>query len=191
MQGQTVVASSGDEGPEDCLGSGYSDDTLAVDDPASQPFVTGAGGVSWTALKGDTPTETAWNDGPTCCWGAGGGGVSSLWSMPSYQSDWPRSGWSTPGSSGAPCGAAAGTYCREVPDVSALSGPFLPGVRDGQWGAWGGTSLAAPLWASLIALSNASQACAGKNIGFANPLLYLAAGLSPPRSTTSPPATTT
>ena len=52
--------------------------TQAVDDPASQPFVTGAGGTSWTAL-GSPPTESAWNDGPTCCWGAGGGGVSRLW----------------------------------------------------------------------------------------------------------------
>jgi subtilase family serine protease len=180
VQGQTVVAASGDEGSEDCLGSGYSDDTLAVDDPASQPFVTGAGGVSWTALTGTTPTETAWNDGPTCCWGAGGGGVSSLWEMPSYQSDAASIGVVNAGSSGAPCGAAAGSYCREVPDVSALAGPF-PYLEyvSGQWGPWGGTSLAAPLWASLIALSNASEACTGKDIGFANPMLYLAAAFDP------------
>jgi subtilase family serine protease len=180
VQGQTVVAASGDEGSEDCLGSGYSDDTLAVDDPASQPFVTGAGGTSWTALKGATPTETAWNDGPTCCWGAGGGGVSSLWMMPSYQSDVASIGVVNAGSSGVPCGAAAGSYCREVPDVSALAGPF-PYLEyvSGSWGSWGGTSLAAPLWASLIALSNASEACAGKNIGFSNPILYLAAAFDP------------
>jgi subtilase family serine protease len=179
VQGQTVVAASGDEGSEDCLGNGYSNDTLAVDDPASQPFVTGAGGTSWTA-QGTPPTETAWNDGPTCCWGAGGGGVSSLWQMPSYQSDVASIGVVNSGSSGAPCGAAAGSYCREVPDVSALSGPY-PYLEyvSGSWGSWGGTSLAAPLWASLIALSNASKACTGKNIGFANPILYAAADYDP------------
>jgi subtilase family serine protease len=180
VQGQTVVAASGDEGSEDCLGNDYSNDALAVDDPASQPFVTGAGGVSWTALKGTTPTETAWNDGPTCCWGAGGGGVSSLWEMPSYQNDAASIGVVNAGSSGAPCGATAGSYCREVPDVSALAGPY-PYLEyvSGSWGSWGGTSLAAPLWASLIALSNASEACTGKNIGFANPILYAAADFDP------------
>jgi subtilase family serine protease len=178
-QGQSVVAASGDEGSEDCLGTGYSNDTLAVDDPASQPFVTGAGGTSWTAL-GATPTESAWNDGPTCCWGAGGGGVSEQWPMPSYQTGAAGIGTVNAGSSGTPCLAAAGSYCREVPDVSALAGPY-PYLEyvSGSWGSWGGTSLAAPLWASLLALSNASQACAGKDIGFANPVLYGAAEAQP------------
>ena len=83
-QGQTIVAASGDEGSEDCLGDDDAYNSQAVDDPSSQPFVTGAGGTSWTAI-GTPPTEPAWNDGPTCCWGAGGGGVSRLWPMPSYQ----------------------------------------------------------------------------------------------------------
>ena len=67
------------------------------------------------------------------------------------------------GSSGTPCGAPSGTYCREVPDVSALAGPF-PYLEyvSGSWGAWGGTSLAAPLWASLVALSNASDDLRGQ-----------------------------
>ena len=177
VQGQTVVAASGDEGSEDCLGSAYAHDTLAVDDPASQPFVTGAGGTSWSG-SGTARVETAWNDGPTCCWGAGGGGISSFWTMPSYQSS--THGVINAGSSGRPCGAAAGTDCREVPDVSALAGPY-PYLEyvSGAWGSWGGTSLAAPLWASLIALSDASKTCSGKDIGFANPLLYHVAQTDP------------
>ena len=39
----------------------------------------------------------------------------------------------------------------------------------------GGTSGAAPAWAALIALANASSGCNGTAIGFANPALYNAA----------------
>ncbi len=161
------------------MSTGYSDDTLAVDDPASQPFVTGVGGTSWTSAT-TPPVETAWNDGPTCCWGAGGGGVSSLWPMPSYQSTSIGTGVINADSSGTPCGAAAGSYCREVPDVSALAGPFpYLDYVSGIWGSWGGTSLAAPLWASLIALANASASCQGVSVGFANPKLYEVAASEP------------
>ncbi|MGO8870792.1 MAG: protease pro-enzyme activation domain-containing protein [Acidimicrobiales bacterium] len=179
VQGQSVFAAAGDQGSEDCVSTGYSDDTLAVDDPASQPFVTGVGGTSWTSAT-TPPVETAWNDGPTCCWGAGGGGISSLWPMPSYQSNSIGTGVINAYSSATPCSAPTGSYCREVPDVSALAGPFpyLDYVR-GSWGSWGGTSLAAPLWASLIALANASSSCQGASVGFANPKLYAVAAAEP------------
>ena len=165
--------------PRTASGKKYTNDTLAVDDPASQPFVTGVGGTSWTAA-GAPPTERAWNDGPTCCWGAGGGGISKLWAMPSYQADSGAVGVINADSSGTICNAATGAYCREVPDVSALAGsyPYLDYVS-GSWGSWGGTSLAAPLWASLIALANASASCSGKDIGFANPILYQVAAADP------------
>ena len=178
-QGQTIVAASGDEGSEDCVESGDAYDSLAVDDPSSQPFVTGAGGTQWTA-DGTPPAETAWNDGPTCCWGASGGGVSSFWQMPSYQSDSQGIGVINADSSGTPCGAPSGSYCRESPDVSALSGPY-PYLEyvSGSWGPWGGTSFAAPLWAALFALANASATCAGTGIGFANPDLYDVAAAHP------------
>ena len=73
-QGQTVFAASGDRGVQDCTGNHTSAPT--VDDPASQPWVTGVGGTSLTSA-GPPPTETAWNSS----WnggassGAGGGGV--------------------------------------------------------------------------------------------------------------------
>jgi subtilase family serine protease len=44
------------------------------------------------------------------------------------------------------------------------------------WQVVGGTSAAAPAWAALIALTNASAACAGTSVGFANPALYHAGG---------------
>jgi subtilase family serine protease len=179
VQGQSVLAASGDEGSEDCLSKGYADDTLAVDDPASQPFVTGVGGTSWSA-PGPPRVESAWNDGPTCCWGSGGGGISTLWTMPAYQVQAGSLGVVNPRSSGTPCAASSGSYCREVPDVSALAGPFpYLNYVGGSWGSWGGTSLAAPLWASIIALTNASASCGGQDVGFANPALYAAAASAP------------
>ena len=176
VQGQTVTAAAGDQGSEDCLTSS-SGDSLAVDDPASQPDVTGVGGTQWSSA-GPPAVESAWNAGPTCCWGAGGGGISTLWAMPAYQSSSTVTGVHNPLSSGTPCGAASG-YCRQVPDVSALAGEF-PYVDDsGGWNSWGGTSLASPDWAALLALADASSSCAGKHVGLANPALYQVAASTP------------
>jgi hypothetical protein len=110
-----------------------------------------------------------WNSGG----GAGGGGISSLWRMPSYQS-----GVVNLSSSGSQCGAVSG-YCRQVPDVSADADPNAGYVIywDAGWGSVGGTSAGAPLWAAYMALVNASSACGGIPVGFANPALY-AAGAS-------------
>ena len=146
-QGQSVFAAAGDSGADDC-GNG----TRAVDDPASQPDVTGVGG---THLSSDTAaaSQTVWNDGSGE--GAGGGGTSTLWSAPSWQS------------------AVTGGSMREVPDVSADADENTGYVvyYDGSWTAIGGTSAAAPLWASVAALADTS---CGSPIGLANPALYAA-----------------
>ncbi len=192
VQGQSVLSAAGDYGSEDCDGAtadgSYS---LAVDDPGSQPFVTDVGGTSMTAL-GPPPTETTWDDGGsdsplglTVGSGAGGGGISSFWTMPAYQSSAPASlNVVNPDSSPTPCGSTGD--CREVPDVSADADPAhgyliyyngdnsVPG-EPGGWQASGGTSGAAPLWAAVFAEANADSACAGSPIGFANPALYRAA----------------
>ncbi len=179
-QGQSVFAAAGDEGSEDCYDDPSSvqpDRSLAVDDPASQPYVTGVGGTSMTAL-GPLPTQTVWND--NCAGGpcGGGGGVSTLWAMPPYQSGAPSSlnvlnAYSSPG----PCAAPSGTDCREVPDVSADADPGTGYLiyYSGGWTGIGGTSAAAPLWAAFAGLVNASSRCDGTTIGFANPVLYKAA----------------
>jgi hypothetical protein len=177
-QGQSIFASAGDTGSEDCLEESESDTALAVDDPASQPYVTGVGGTTLSAL-GPPPTETVWN--------AGGGGISMSWPMPSYQSSAPASlHVINANSSGLPCGAPTGKYCREVPDVSADADPYTgyliyytgTGTYGDEWQGIGGTSAAAPQWAALMALINADSACAGTPIGFANPALYTVAGSS-------------
>ncbi len=176
-QGQSVYAAAGDSGSEDCYFPPSSVDTSpAVDDPASQPYVTGVGGTSLSAL-GPPPTESVWND--VCGLGpcGGGGGVSSVWTMPSYQSGAP-SGLNVVNShsSGTPCGTTTGN-CREVPDVSANADPSTGYLifYGGSWTGIGGTSAAAPLWAAFTALTDASSSCKGIPIGFANPDLYTAA----------------
>ena len=170
-QGQSIFAAAGDSGSEDC-----GTNALAVDDPASQPFVTGVGGTEITAL-GPAPTQNVWNEKANES-GAGGGGVSASHTMPSYQSGAPASlNVINANSSGTQCKAATGSYCREVPDVSADADPYSGYVvyYDGSWTGIGGTSAAAPLWAAFTALTDASSSCAGKAIGFANPVLYSAA----------------
>ncbi len=173
-QGQSIFSAAGDSGSEDC-GSG----ALAVDDPASQSYVTSVGGTT-TSTLGLPPGQTVWNSGVKDT-GAGGGGISSFWTMPSYQSGAPSSlNVINSNSSGTPCAAPSGTYCREVPDVSADADPTTGYLIyfDGSWIGIGGTSAAAPLWAAFAALVDGSTACAGTAIGFANPELYKVASTS-------------
>jgi len=193
VQGQSVVAASGDDGSEDCdTGGRFGFTALAVDDPSDQPFVTGVGGTSRTAI-GPPPTQTVWNS-PSSGYGvfasgggAGGGGISSLFAMPAYQSDAPSSlNVINSHSSGTPCQVASG-YCRETPDVSADADPdhgvliYWNGSGDAGagepqgWLGTGGTSASAPIWAALLTLADASSACQGIPVGFANPALYHAA----------------
>jgi subtilase family serine protease len=184
VQGQTITSAAGDMGSEDCNGQTgllLPNTSLAVDDPSSQPFVTGVGGTRMTAL-GPRPSEQVWNNGGGGVGGllgsqpgAGGGGESSRWGMPSYQSAAPS--WLN----------VARSRARESPDVSADADPntgyliYWNGAGSagvGQPSGWqgiAGTSAAAPVWASAIALINASRACAGALVGFANPALYRAA----------------
>jgi subtilase family serine protease len=190
-QGQTIVAASGDSGSEDCNAGGTVPQTqLAVDDPSSQPLVTGVGGTTLSSL-GPRPGETVWNDGGNIAAGllqpgAGGGGISDLWTMPAGQRN-ASAGLSVlaAGPTGGQCGSPGG-YCREVPDVAADANPAdgyviywngagaIPGQTAG-WQAIGGTSGAAPVWAALIALADSSPACGLAPLGDAIPALYRSA----------------
>ena len=176
-QGQTIFAASGDSGSNDCKNT--TPTPPSVDDPASQPYATGVGGTSLTiAAQGAYSSEKVWNNNGN----ASGGGQSTLWTMPAWQV--------TPAtniagfSSNAPCGAAAGSLCREVPDVSFNADPaagypvYCTVAASGcngnlPWIVAGGTSAAAPMWAATTALINEkSLAGGGFNLGFLNPLLY-------------------
>jgi kumamolisin len=152
--GVTVLAASGDQGASD----GGSAGMLAVDFPASSPYVLGCGGTR-LELSGTTiESEVVWNDlGDNE--GATGGGVSEDFPHPPFQL-------------GAAVPAAPNGFVgRGVPDVAANADPETgyAAVVDGQAAVLGGTSAVAPLWAALIALLSESI---GKPLGYANLLLY-------------------
>ncbi len=165
-QGQTIVSAAGDAGSSDC--NGITNNNLAVDDPASQPFVTGVGGLTVNSIS--PLSQTVW-DSPVKSGnaGAGGGGISVLWSRPTWQV--------------AP-GISASESMRLVPDLSALADPntgfiqYFTGTGAGLchkncaagWNAIGGTSVGAPLVSALVAV--AAQACDVPRLGFINPSLY-------------------
>ena len=169
-QGQTVVAAAGDNGSSDCESATVPSTALAVDDPASQPLVTGVGGLTVSSLS--PIVQRVWNDGCTqsnC--GSGGGGVSSLWTQPTWQQ--------APGITTSP--ASGGM--RMVPDLSVMADPatgfiqYYTGTSSGTcakncasgWGNIGGTSIGAPLVSALVALG--AQTC-GSRLGLINPSLY-------------------
>ncbi len=167
-EGIGVYFSSGDNGDESAT-FGFA----TTDWPASSPWVTAVGGTALGVSSGDTRVlETGWGTSNYSCnttslvctrtgWFYGaGGGVSQLFVAPSYQTGLGLSG-------------------RGVPDVSAVADPQT-GLLVGQTQTFpdgtyydeyriGGTSLASPLFAGLMAL--ADQA-AGHPHGFANPLFY-------------------
>ena len=154
-QGQSIYAASGDSGAYD------NGSTLSVDDPASQPYMVGVGGTQLFLNAGETYShETTWNVNNTVNGGAGGGGVSSLWSIPSWQQ-----GVTT----------AASATMRNVPDVS-LNADQYTGYSiyyKGGWWIYGGTSCAAPLWAAFTARVNQQRLANGMTtLGFANPAIY-------------------
>ncbi len=165
-QGQTMIASAGDSGSADCVGNtdGYAPSTLAVDDPASQPFVTGVGGLTVSSLS--PLVQTVWNSGASN--GAAGGGVSTIWPRPSWQS--------------AP-GITAANTMRMVPDLSLMADPntgfieYFTGSANGVcqgsctgWQSIGGTSIGSPQLSAIVAV--AAQVCSTSRLGFINPTLY-------------------
>ena len=148
-QGQTVFAAAGDSGSSDCQPFD-STTTPSVDDPAIQPYVTAVGGTNITSLS--PFQEEVWNDGA----GAGGGGASTVFTRPAWQS--------------AP-GMDSGSM-REIPDISVTGDPRVgfPTLYNGRWATYGGTSIGAPILSALLA--NAAESCDVSRIGFLNPILY-------------------
>ncbi len=163
-QGETVFASAGDTGSTDCLDDPGStqQSSLSVEDPAGQPYVVGVGGTSI-----GTGSEDVWNDGS----GAGGGGVSSTFCMPSYQDQSAIPGLVNQDSqvdSTNCASSSSNALLRQVPDVSADAAPETGYVAyyEGLWqGGWGGTSAATPLWAAVAALIDDSPFCSDYGSG--------------------------
>jgi subtilase family serine protease len=196
-QGQTVLGPSGDSGATDCdYQESLATQGLAVDYPASSPYVTGVGGTQfdegggtyWNTTDGANAgsaisyiPEQPWNEfyqiapGTTTIEGlydgAGGGGVSALYAKPYWQQG-----------SGVPADAS-----RDVPDVAYAAAANHDGYLYCAFGSCsnggfsytsagvtsydvaGGTSFATPIFAGTLAL--VEQKIAGK-IGNANPTIY-------------------
>lgn len=155
-QGQTIYAAAGDSGAYDDANNS----SPAVDDPASQPYVVGVGGTRLTVnpTTGAYESEACWDDGFGN--GAGGGGVSTFWPIPSWQ---------------AKVSTAYSKSFRNVPDVSLNADPNTGYAiyYNGKWTIYGGTSCAAPLWAAFTARVNQKRVASQLPVlGFANPLIY-------------------
>jgi subtilase family serine protease len=175
--GMTVVASTGDTGVSDfttATGRHFST-APTVTWPASDPLVTAVGGtqLSLNASGRRTAPDRVWNDtynsrANNFVFGtsnphpnATGGGLSSVFSRPSYQTG---------------VAGVVGDH-RGIPDVSmsaacsglvdtyqSFGGPTPPG-----WYYVCGTSEAAPLFAGIVALADQE---AHHSLGLINPALY-------------------
>jgi len=162
-QGIAVFVSAGDHGAYGDLGQG-----LNVADPSSQPLVTAVGGTTlFTGVGAAYQHEITWNELPGE--GATGGGVSTVWPIPSYQV--------SNGHSEAANNGGSSTN-RNVPDVAAVADPYtgvaVYSALNGGWLEIGGTSVSAPIWAGFTSIANANSKMLGLGqIGFANPALYL------------------
>jgi hypothetical protein len=81
-QGQTVFSAAGDNGSDDCNTFETStpvagQNPISEDDPSSQPYVVSVGGTTIDDASSAPPLEHVWNDGATE--GGGGGGISQSW----------------------------------------------------------------------------------------------------------------
>jgi subtilase family serine protease len=178
-QGMSVVVSAGDSGAAGCDSSSApsSSGPRSVNGICSSPYSTCAGGTEfddaanpglfWAASNkpgtygsalGYIP-EVAWNESGAAAAGTGlwatGGGASTIYTKPSWQ---------------AGTGVPQGNW-RYVPDVSLASAAregFFAIINGGVAMA-GGTSVAAPSFAGLMALTGQLR---GAALGNPNPVLY-------------------
>lgn len=141
--GVSVFAASGDNGVDDCGAYGNS---RAVDYPAASPYVVAVGGTTLPTAGAETG------------WSGSGGGSSTVFGKPGWQAG-------TPG------------YTRTLPDIAAVADPAY-GFRTyarayGGYFTVGGTSLAAPVSAGLLAAELASAGY-DRGVGDLHPALYAA-----------------
>jgi kumamolisin len=162
--GITVCVASGDNGSGDAVTDGQPH----VDFPASSPHALACGGTKLVAnaADGTISSEVVWNE-TAANEGAGGGGVSDVFAVPSFQA-----------SAGVPARAAGpgSGGGRGVPDVAGNADP-VTGYQifsGGRPQVVGGTSAVAPLWAALV--SRLAEAT-GQRFGLIQTLLY--AGVTP------------
>ena len=182
QHGTSAFVASGDNGGQECLGVHQQDSQIPAEGisfPGDLPQVTSVGGTTLAlTTAGQYQGETAWTE-PLLSQGSTGG-QSVMFTAPSWQR---APNVDSSYSDGSICGQPSGSYCREVPEVSADAAQETgAAIRFmGKWATAGGTSLAAPVWAAMTALIDQYlRSKGGKPVGFANPLLYQLARSSPP-----------
>lgn len=180
-QGITWLVAAGDAGAADCedQSPAVAQTGLAIDSPGAIPEVTAMGGTEFMdtsgAYWGSTNTansasalqyipERAWNDTALRdVLRAGGGGASVFFPKPLWQTG-----------PGVPDDGA-----RHVPDLAISSSADHDGYEvytSGSLQTYGGTSVAAPTMAGIVALLNqylaSSSAQSPGGVGNINPTLY-------------------
>lgn len=149
----TYLAATGDSG-------------AAVAWPSVSPNVVAVGGTSLTAVGAGTRTESAWS--------GAGGGISAYTAVPSYQSA------PVPGLNVATRRVVADVAFNADPATGQYLAVIKPGTTTVNWMSAGGTSIAAPQWAGLMAVANALRAQAGRlAIGAPHSVLYGQIGAVP------------
>ena len=165
-QGVNIMIASGDSGAAGCSGK----TTKVADWPASEPYAVAVGGTSYAVTSSGKLSETAWSGSGAA--GGSGGGISKLYALPAYQSNF-----------------QSPYIKRSIPDVafnanpstgeqvwtSCVSDPTTGACTHGtaHWMTIGGTSMAAPQWTGFLTLVNESRANAKKAaLGYLNPIIY-------------------
>jgi subtilase family serine protease len=130
----TYLAATGDSG-------------AGVSWPSVSPKVLAVGGTTLT-YTGGTRSEVVWS--------STGGGVSAYVATPSYQST------AVPGMGTAARRTVADVAFNADPNSGQYVAVIASGSSTVKWSSVGGTSLATPQWAGLIAVANALRAVNGK-----------------------------
>ncbi|HLI95314.1 MAG TPA: protease pro-enzyme activation domain-containing protein [Candidatus Baltobacteraceae bacterium] len=141
-EGVEFSASSGDSGSNECSG-------LGVSAPAGDPYMTSIGGINFTYNSSGVLTSVT--EG-SASGDSGGGGVSTIVPLPSWQSG--ITGMITSG--------------RNQPDISL---PFFPVAvyTGGAWGEYLGTSWSSP---ASVALFTEADQLHGSKLGWLNQTIY-------------------
>ncbi|HTB79666.1 MAG TPA: S53 family peptidase [Opitutaceae bacterium] len=168
----TTLCSSGDGGSNpnpNSPGDYAPGNPLVPEYPASDPNVAGVGGTLLTlASNSFYVSESVFNATSSGHVFASGGGVSTVFSRPSWQTD---------GGS-----VLSNNSMRCVPDVSTIWQGSTTGalvIRNGTFESIGGTSLSCQVWAGIAALLNQARANAGMGpIGVLGPAIYPLHGTS-------------
>ncbi|KAI2638406.1 subtilisin-like protein [Xylaria nigripes] len=174
LMGVSTLYSSGDSGTTGnsgtCLGENnvphFGVGRFSPLFPATCPWVTTVGGSQLPAGGSVTDRQTVARDFVP------GGGFSNQFAMPDYQKEAIASYYALhdPGYNSSVYNNSQ--IARGFPDVIAPSTNFITGI-DGGFFPFTGTSAAAPLFASMIALINGERIKAGKGpIGFLNAIMY-------------------